>query len=294
MKLRAISKLLRIENCLMAGLAVVIGFVVSGGLIISSGIDIVLFPKLLLAVVSVFVITGAGNAMNDYYDCEADKKNAPHRPLPRGEVSITGAFYLSVSLFIAGIIMSFFINYYCFLLAVMNSFLLFLYAKKPSLPLLGNLMVAYLTASTFVYGALILQIPILNNLKLISLVMLAFFANLGREIIGDIEDITGDKRAGIKTFAITGLRLPFTKTFKLTKNAKETAWFWGKGLIIIAVLMSLIPVKLMGMAYLPIVIIADALFIASIVVKSARQNQKLTKIAIFVGLIAFLAGVLVY
>jgi geranylgeranylglycerol-phosphate geranylgeranyltransferase len=67
---------MRLENCAMAGIAVLIGFIVAGGLLQLH------YTVLALAVVSAFLITGAGNAINDYYDRNADKKNAPHRPIP--------------------------------------------------------------------------------------------------------------------------------------------------------------------------------------------------------------------
>lgn len=269
MKFSAVPRLMRLENCAMAGIAAVIGFIVSGGLEIGLGI--------IFAFVSVFLITGAGNTINDYYDRGADKKNAPQRPIPSNQISAKGALYLALSLFGIGIVMSFFINYYCLGLASLNSVVLFFYGRNlKSSVFVGNLAVSYLTASTFVYGALVLVNPVTT----IFLALLAFMANVGREVIGDVEDIEGDKKAGIKTLAI--------------KVGNKRAWLYGRAFIVAAVVLSPIPylINLLGVYYLIPVLVADALFIASIITSDARLNQKLTKIAIFVGLVAFLLGAL--
>lgn len=260
---------MRLENCAMAGLAVAIGFVVAGGRAI--GVEII------LAVVSAFLITGAGNTINDYYDRKADKKNAPHRPIPSGAISAGSAFYFAILSFAAGVVMSFFINYSCLALASLNSAMLFLYGRNlKSSVFIGNVAVSYLTASTFVYGALVMQNPAIT----MFLALLAFLSNVGREMIGDVEDLEGDKKAGIKTFA--------------TKYGPKKAWLYGRVYIIAAVLLSPVPyvVGLLGINYMSLVLIADSLFAMSVNTRTARMNQKLTKIAIFVGLAAFLVGAL--
>jgi geranylgeranylglycerol-phosphate geranylgeranyltransferase len=267
MKISAIPQLMRVENCAMAGLAVVIGFILAGGRAI--GVEIV------LAVVSAFIITGAGNTINDYYDRKADKKNAPHRPIPSGAIPARAALYFAVISFIVGVVMSYFINYSCLALAGFNSLLLFFYGRNlKSSVFAGNVAVSYLTASTFVYGALILQNPTVT----MFLALLAFLANIGREIIGDVEDIAGDKKAGIRTFA--------------TVYGPKKAWLYGRVYIAAAVLLSPVPYAtgLMGKDYMSLVLLADALFAMSVGTRSARMNQRLTKVAIFAGLAAFLVG----
>ena len=266
---------MRLENCAMAGLAVMIGFILAKGLQFS--VYSPQFLGLVLAFASAFVITGAGNTINDYYDREADKKNAPKRPIPSKAISAKGAFYVAMILFAAGISMSLFINPQCIALASFNSVLLLFYGRNlKSSVFAGNVAVSYLTASTFVYGALVLQNPATTML----LALLAFLANVGREIIGDVEDIAGDKKAKIKTFA--------------TKHGAKKSWLYGRLYILAAVLLSPVPYlyDMLGLSYLFVVVIADAVFIASIVTNNARLNQKLTKIAIFIGLVAFLAGAL--
>jgi geranylgeranylglycerol-phosphate geranylgeranyltransferase len=276
--MKAIPQLMRMENCVMAGIAVAIGFVVAGGIGPSVvGLESQVFG-LAMAFGAAFLITGAGNAINDYYDREADKKNAPKRPIPSKNISAKAAFALSIMLFASGIAMAFFVNLACFALAGFNSLLLFFYGRNlKSSVFAGNVAVSYLTASTFVFGALVIG----NPAATVFLALLAFLANVGREIIGDIEDIKGDVKAGIKTFA--------------TRYGEGKAWLWGRVYIVAAILLSPLPwaVGLLGESYLVAVMGADALFMASVITKSPRKNQKLTKIAIFAGLLAFLLGALI-
>jgi geranylgeranylglycerol-phosphate geranylgeranyltransferase len=276
MKISAIPKLMRLENCAMAGLAVLIGFIVASGGLNFFGLGASVLG-LVLAFVSAFLITGAGNTINDYYDRKTDKKNAPHRPIPSNEISARGAFVFAIALFGVGIVMSFFINYECLGLAGFNSVVLFFYGRNlKSSVFAGNVAVSYLTGSTFVYGALVLQNPVTT----VFLALLAFLANVGREIIGDVEDIGGDVKAGMRTFA--------------TKYGEKKAWFYGRIYIISAVILSPLPylAGLLGIYYLVMVMAANGLFVASVITCDARRNQKLTKIAIFAGLVAFLVGAL--
>ncbi len=267
MDLMAVARLMRLENDLMAGMAVAVGYVVAGGTTLSVGI--------ILAFLAVILITGAGNTINDYYDRGVDKENSPERPIPSGRTSPKQALYLAVALFFSGVAISYFINPLCFALALFNSVLLFIYARSlKSSVFYGNLSVSYLTASTFFYGSLVLGV----NSAVIFLALLAFLANVGREIIGDIEDIEGDKKGGVKTLAIL--------------VGAGRAWLYGRLYILFAVLLSPLPylAGLLSLYYLIFVSLADAVFLLSIATRNPRKNQKLTKVAILLALVAFFLG----
>ena len=269
MKIVAILRLIRPENCLMASVAVAIGFVIAGGVEINMAI--------VLALVSVFIITGAGNTINDFYDAEVDRKNAPKRPIPSGAVTAKFALYMAIFLFLAGVVMAFFINLGCLILVGFNSSMLFLYARNlKGTVLAGNLSVSYLTASTFVYGGLVTMNPLVT----VFLFLLAFLVNVGREIIGDIEDIKGDKKEGLVTLPI--------------KIGEQKSWVVGTSFILAAVALSPLPyiLNLLGAYYLVAVLVADAVFIASLAGKNPRRNQELTKIGFAIGLASFLAGLI--
>ncbi|MFH8110132.1 MAG: UbiA family prenyltransferase, partial [Candidatus Aenigmatarchaeota archaeon] len=135
----------------------------------------------------------------------------------------------------------------------------------------------------FLYGYLASlgkEFIIADNFYLILIFsLLSFFANIGREIFGDIEDLNGDKMLGLKT-------LPIITSVKFSR-------FIASLFIILSVILSPLPFLLgfFSYEYIVIVLIADLLFIYSIF-QEPKKNQKITKIAMLVAIIAFLAGIL--
>ena len=154
-----------------------------------------------LIFLAVFLITGAGNVVNDYYDREIDAVNRPKRPIPSGRISPKSALNYSLVLFAAGCLLASLVNQLCLLVAAFNSVILFFYARNlKTTPLAGNLCVAYLTGSTFLFGgATAGQVGLLAN-KVPFL--LSFLATMSREIAKDIEDVEGDRLGGAKTLPI--------------------------------------------------------------------------------------------
>ena len=269
MNIGAYWRILRVSNGFLALFAVVVGAVLSG-----AGMEsLILIAYLAL---SVFLISGAGIILNDYYDYENDKINAPDRPIPSGEISKKGALIYAAILFAAGIALAGFVNIYALALAVLNTVLEFLYAWKfKPIALLGNTVDSWFAASSFLYGALITF-----DFEIVwLLIAMSFFANLGREIYGDIEDVAGDKKAGAKT-------LPILIGEKKATLAAQAA-------IIIAIILSVLPYThgYFGLKYLAPIVVANGLFIRSLF-QDAHTNQKTTKAAMLVALVAFLIGVL--
>lgn len=262
-------EILRPFNCLMAGAAAIIGLLIAGGF------DAEAFVLIFSAV---FLITGAGNAVNDYYDREIDAVNRPSRPLPSGRISPRSALTYSLLLFVAGCIMAGALNQICLAVAALNSTLLFLYARNlKAMPLAGNLCVAYLTGSTFLFGGAAFGLEGMEaNLVPAGL---SFLATMSREIAKDIEDMEGDRQGGAKTLPIlAGDRI----------SAALAAVFAMAGIAL-----SFLPP--FGIAYLMIVTVAD-LFLLSSVWKIARGDasgsQKALKMGMAVALLAFLAAAL--
>ena len=181
--------ILRPVNALAAGLASLVGYVIATGTLISGSFFLFLV---------VFLITGAGYVINDYFDREIDKINRPLRPIPQGKISDKGALIYSVILFIAGISISLTLGTFCAVIALFNSVLLIIYSlylKRTAF--IGNVAVAYLSASMFLFGGayfgingIILNIPIAG---------ITFCAMISREILKDAEDIKGDMASGALT-----------------------------------------------------------------------------------------------
>ena len=269
MNICAYWRILRASNGFLALFAVIVGAVVSG-----AGMEnLILISYLSL---SVFLISGAGIILNDYYDFENDKINAPNRPLPSGQISKRSALIYATLLFAAGIALAGIVNVYVLVLAVLNTVLEFLYAwKLKPIALIGNTVDSWFAASSFLYGALIT----LDFEIVWLLIAMSFFANLGREIYGDVEDIVGDKKAGAKTLPIL--------------VGEKNATLVAQAAIIIAIILSALPYTYgyFGLSYLAPIVVANGLFIHSLF-QDAHTNQKTTKIAMLVALVAFLIGVL--
>lgn len=154
----------------------------------------------LLASIAAALISGGGYVINDYYDYTIDMINRKERVLPSGMISPRKAKYYAICLFISGIIISVFLqNGWMIAIAALNSFLLYVYAMKSKrIHFWGNLLVAFVTASTFVFGSFIT-----NNLRNAFFVALcAFFYSMIRELVKDIEDKNGDSSADAKTLPL--------------------------------------------------------------------------------------------
>ncbi len=269
MHLRSWVEITRPVDGLMAVLAVAIGFVVG-----SSGFS--LNAPFYLAILSVFLFSSAGIVLNDYFDFEMDKVNAPSRALPSGKISRKTALYYSTALFGAAVAIAFFINIYCLGLALLNAVLEIFYAWKfKRIALLGNFVDSWFPASSFLYGAL--ASGVLGSTLILAL--LAFLANTGREIYGDLEDIKGDKKQGAKTLPILA--------------GEKPARFFADIFIFSAVALSLVPwiFGMLNSYYLVIVALADLVFVLSMFF-DPKKNQRLTKLAMVVAMAAFVVGVL--
>ena len=284
---RTYLELMRYGNCLMAGFAAIIGTLIAFNILASDALSIYSPGKFPffdsgLVFLAVFLISGAGNTVNDYFDIRIDSINRPERPIPSGRVKLKEALYFSYLLFALGTLLAFSINPICGAIALFNSLLLIFYAKTlKGTPLLGNLSIGYLTGSSFLFGASVFGFKGLE--ALFVLFLLAALAITAREIVKDIEDMEGDKIEGADTLP---LRVG-------AKKASYLAVLIG----FLAVFLSPLPylMSVLGLRYLYLVFLADLGFLAAIHQILARNNptksSKMFKIAMFFALLAFIAGV---
>lgn len=282
--MKAYLELMRYGNCIMAAIAATIGVFIAYNILASNAPDTVLFPFYGSALVflTVFLVTGAGNAINDYYDVEIDRINKPNRPIPSGRISIPAALYFSLALFAAGTACAFLINVPCGLIALFNSLLLIYYASTlKRTALLGNLTVGYLTGSTFLFGgAVFFEREGLESVFVLFL--LATLATVAREIVKDIEDMDGDMKDGARTLPIV-------------IGAGRSAYL-AASIGLVAVLASPLPYlqSLMSVRYLFLVAVADLLFAVAVYRILGKGDpagsSRMFKMAMAFALISFLAG----
>lgn len=156
---------------------------------------------------SVLLITAGGYIINDIYDLKTDKINNPDKLIVSNIISIEKAkrWYLFTNSFglVLGIHLCLTISKPSLsVLFIATSLLLYYYSKKfKGIPFLGNFIVSVLICLSF--GLLVFfDLNFLNSnpnnetvLIIIGvLIFFAFFLNLIREIIKDIEDVNGDNQ----------------------------------------------------------------------------------------------------
>ena len=267
----AYLEILRPLNGLMSVFAVFIAAVL---------IELPISSQLLLAFIVVFLISSGGMIINDYFDYEIDKINRPKRPIPSKRISRKNALNYAISLFLIANIIALFLNLFTFALAIFNTFIVFTYSWKLKRKLLiGNFLVSWLVASTFFFGSLLKGTI---TVTILILFLLSFSSNVGREIAKSIEDIKGDEKMKAKTLPIVA--------------GKNFAAWIACIFIIFAIIFSFLPYvfSLLSINYLILVVIADIVFVFScfIVFISPKKSQRIMKVAMFIALIAFLAGLI--
>jgi geranylgeranylglycerol-phosphate geranylgeranyltransferase len=274
-------KLIRPLNCFMSAVAVFIGGMISawdGSL--SAGET----NGILVAMLAVFLFVAAGNSLNDYEDRDIDKIAHPDRPVAAGRMSPRSALRLSYAFFFLSAVASTLIFYpkivvYPLALLLLNMVIMLSYEKRLKKEgISGNLSIAWLTASLFLFGAV--SAGGINTLTALF-VFMAFLAIFAREVAKDIEDMEGDR----------GVR----RTAPLTYGVGRASVFAYVS-IIAAVAISPLPyiLGIVSPYYLAFVLPADAIFIYSVLLlakKSPAGSQNWAKAGMLVSLVAFAVGV---
>lgn len=193
-KIKGLLKLLRFELPFSAGVCVVTGQLLALG-------EFTSIPLTIFGFLSVFLISASILVMNDYFDIETDKINAPHRPIPSNLVSPDATLSFSLILLFAGLLLSYLISVTVFLISIVLAVIGFLYNryfKKSGLP--GNLMVSFSVGMTFIYGGASVGLPFHKMVLFFGLI--AALIDLGEEIAADAMDIKGDQLINSNSIAV--------------------------------------------------------------------------------------------
>jgi len=142
----------------------------------------------------------AGNIINDIFDLETDRLNRPSRVLPAGILPIRTAWFFYWSLVLTSQTIAFvFIPFDAALIILLVHFLLYFYSLKlKSTVLWGNLTVSFLVGLTFLCGGVFSG----GGPEVIYPAVTAFFLTFARELIKDLEDMTGDQASGVVTYPL--------------------------------------------------------------------------------------------
>ncbi len=193
-KLKGLVRLVRLELPFSAGVCVVMGQLFALGGFAS-------IRNTACAFLSIFSIAASILVLNDYFDVETDRINAPHRPIPSGIVTKSEALSFSVLLVVAGLLLSVFLGTSALACSFALLLIGFLYNRKfkqSGLP--GNLMVSVSVGMTFIYGGVSVGVPFDKTVWLFA--GIAALVDLGEEIAADAMDMAGDRLIQSRSLAL--------------------------------------------------------------------------------------------
>ncbi len=269
-KVRAWLNIARIGNDIALGIATIVGYVLGGG------------TRLLDMIITfmVGIVLGAGgNIVNDYFDRYVDAINKPWRPIPSRLVSATMAYRVSILLLAIGTLIAFYLSYANGFIALIAALLVYLYSYKfKHIMLLGNIVVAFLVGLSIIFGGVASTL----NIDVLIASLFAFLLNIGREFLKGIEDIEGDKMMNVKTLA--------------TVYGVSKAYVFAFIVFLLLIVVSFIPYLFFNysIVYLTLAVGVDVTVLLSLYVardlspSNALRATRLLKIAVFLGLFAFL------
>ena len=170
----------------------------------------------MLFILPLVLLAAGGNIINDYFDIKEDRVNKPERALvgrvvKRRIALVSHWGFSALGLVIAGILSSEINSSIPFVIAVLITIVLFLYSSKfKGRILVGNFIVSCAIASVVPFAfadSIETSPPLFQCIALYIwefgwLTGLIFLIVFIRELVKDIEDIEGDKKAGHMTLPI--------------------------------------------------------------------------------------------
>jgi geranylgeranylglycerol-phosphate geranylgeranyltransferase len=214
--------------------------------------------------------------LNDCYDSDIDRINAPTRPIPSGAVTTSVATAFAAALFVSGTALSAMLTWWCVWFASVNSGLLILYAATSKrLGFAKNVIVGYLVGSVFLFAALTADRV---SLAVAILAVCASLATIAREIVKDLEDAAGDRQHRASTLSLRwGARRAYLLAFACLSAA---------------VLLAVVPyvTGTAGTPYMMTIVVGSLLFALAAMVRTPWAAQRLIMAGSVVQLAAFLVA----
>ena len=295
-KLNAHLSLIRWQNLLIMAVILVL---LRYGFLVPLNFETVLSPLWhAVLILTTVIIAAGGNAVNDAYDVNADLINKPDRVIISKILTKDDGLFFGQALLLSGAILGLVLGYFNQQLTFsyifpLSALLLWLYAKDlKRRPFIGNLIIAFLGA-LMVFNEAIFDL--LSTLKteerdiqiqavyvVMAIAGFSFLLTLIRELIKDLQDIAGDRKAGYKTLPITsGTLFPkILSIFLLMFATVAVAWiFWQTATA----------KDWLSSAYILIFVIAPML-LTLVRIAPATQPEAFKKISLFLKMI-MLTGV---
>ena len=309
----AFLKLIRIENLLIiAFTAYMIRYGIIESLLFFNGQKLYLQQSafdFFVLVLSILLIAAAGYIINDYFDIKTDRINHPDTVVIDKSIKRRWAMFSHVLFNILGVALGFWVgwkagNYKIGIIHLLASGLLWYYSThfKKQL-IIGNLVVSLLCAFIPLL-VLVFEMPSVIQIYSIffpdqimefnylykyvfGFTLFAFLTSLIREIIKDMEDITGDTETGCETIPVVwGVRTAKAILLGIISNTLLLLFF------IIYQLWKSIPitqVELIQIAYLGIGLIIPIFFLTGKVINAKtsadyHKASSLVKIIMLIGI----------
>lgn len=273
-KITGLIRLFRPELPFAAGVTVLVGEMVALGALPS-------VRQALLGFICVFLLSASALILNDVFDLEVDRVNAPERAIPSGAVTVGEAVGLSVPVTLGGLAAAWAIGPSALGFGIFIWVIGFLYNwkfKRSGPP--GNLMVAVSVGSCFILGGM--AVGELSNPMLWFMALGAFLIDLAEEIAGDAMDMEGDKVLGSKSLA-----LRFGRVAALRVSA---------GIFGLLFILSLLPLirGWMGVQYLLAISVADTCLLYFTFKLLRSRDSKEGVLAMRGIYLGFTGGMIVY
>lgn len=172
----------------------------------------------MLLVIATLCIAAAGNIMNDIHDVAIDTVNKPNAVLVGKRISEKAAYNFYITLTIIGVATGFYLSnrvghpglaaVFILISALLYSYAVYL----RSLLIISNIVVSFLVAMSLlvliifdIYPAIntdLMELQVTASKVILWYAGCAFYLNLIREIVKDIQDVNGDKKGGRNTLPI--------------------------------------------------------------------------------------------
>jgi geranylgeranylglycerol-phosphate geranylgeranyltransferase len=269
--------LIRIPNCIMIGLAVLVAETIGLGRLPSP-------EQAVFGFLTAFLLLAGTMVFNDIQDVQVDRVNSPDRPIPSGRVTVRQGYALSIIVSTLALISSLVLGVLTFLITLIALVLMAYYnTRGKRTGLLGNAVVSFNVALPFFFGGLAV-----NSLRplLFIFFLLAFLANTAREVAKGIADVAGDSSKGIMTVAVT-------------QGPKRAAMLAAEFFVVAVLLSFLAPVfdQKVSLFYYPGVVIADLGFLYSSyqlirdpTATTVRKVKSQVLVWMLLGLVGFFMG----
>ena len=258
-KLAALSRLFRLDLSVTAGICVFLGELLALGRLPS-------VAQAIYGFLSIFCISATALILNDYFDIETDRINAPSRPLPSGLVSKSEVLILSVVVALLGFLFGFLISLQALAVTIGVWIVGFLYNWRfKRTGIWGNLFVAFSVGMTFIFGGIAVGNPF--EVVVWYLAVTTFLVDLGEEIAADALDVDGDRRTGSRSLAVVW--------------GPERAMALAAGVFGLVVAGSAVPFVLgwLSWIYLPAIFIWDCFVLYSVIhLLNARRANRIRDI----------------